>query len=112
MRIPIDRSEFHVMSVLAEAQPRRGRHGYGIFTSLTYAGVSIKLVDVYKAIQRLHAKHLLEHERCITKSLAGGPRKCYRLNVDGETAFRLAAAEVINEASSLLASAQRGLSAL
>jgi DNA-binding PadR family transcriptional regulator len=75
--------EFHVLSCLAAA--RDGKHGYAVRrTLLERLGMTVPLPSIYRLIDRLHQKRLVEcQEGAFADSYAGMPRKTFRLTEAG-----------------------------
>ena len=75
--------EFHVMSCLAAA--RDGKHGYAVRRWLKERlGMVVPLQSIYRLIDRLHQKRLVNcKEGTFADSYAGPPRKTYRMTPEG-----------------------------
>ncbi len=76
--------EFHVLVCLSAAPA--GRHGYAVRRWLvSHLGVPVPLQSIYRVIERIHQKHLVECvEGKFADSYAGLPRKTYRLTPVGQ----------------------------
>jgi DNA-binding PadR family transcriptional regulator len=75
--------EFHVLTCLASA--RDGKHGYAVRRwLLDRLGISVPLPSIYRLVDRLHEKGVVElQEGTFADSYAGSPRKTYFLTAQG-----------------------------